>query len=64
MKYEAIDTIPCDVCGEEYLPHMLNTNSFGGQLTCDRCDGEIAMDMETLSMKTIFDAEHCEGDWY
>lgn len=49
MKFETIETIPCDVCGEEFLPHMLNTNSFGGQLTCEHCDAEIARDMEEFS---------------
>tara|TARA_R100000008_G_scaffold26216_1_gene14298 strand:- start:515 stop:709 length:195 start_codon:yes stop_codon:yes gene_type:complete len=48
MKFETIETIPCDVCGEEFLPHMLNTNSFGGQLTCEHCDAEIAKDMEQI----------------
>jgi len=48
MKFETIETIPCDVCGEEYLPHMLNTNSFESQLTCESCDAEIAMDFEQL----------------
>ena len=58
-----LNTIPCDICGEDYLPHMLNTNSFPSQLTCESCDAEIARDEEMLSMKTVFDAEHCEGDW-
>ena len=48
MKFETIETIPCDVCGEEFLPHMLNTNSFGGQLTCEHCDAEIERDFEQI----------------
>ena len=49
MKFETIETIPCDVCGEEFLPHMLNTNSFTSQLTCEHCDAEIARDMEEFA---------------
>ena len=43
-----LNTIPCDICGEDYLPHMLNTNSFPSQLTCESCDAEIARDEEML----------------
>ena len=48
MKFETIDTIPCDICGEDYLPHMLNTNSFANQVSCESCDATIAMDEEML----------------
>jgi len=41
-----INTIPCDICGEDYLPHMLNNNSFPSQLTCESCDAEIAADFQ------------------
>jgi hypothetical protein len=45
MKYEVMN-IPCDICGEDYLPHMLNTNSFGSQLSCEACDAQLEKDFE------------------
>ena len=49
MLFEEIDTLACEVCGEEYLPHMLNTNSFLSLITCDACDAEIARDQMMFS---------------
>ena len=63
MKYEMIDTLPCDICGDDYLPHMLNTNSFSSQLSCEACDAQLEKDFEHEKWnKSVFDAEH-GGDW-
>jgi hypothetical protein len=59
MTFEEMNTVPCEICGEDYLPHMLNTNSFVNQLTCETCDSEIAHDMEQeMWNKVDFDVQY------
>ena len=59
MNFEEMNTLPCEICGEDYLPHMLNNNSFVNQLTCETCDAEIAHDMEQeMWNKVDFDVEY------
>jgi len=53
MKYEYIETTPCDICGDDYLPHMLNTNSFGSQLSCEACDAQLERDFEQERLHKI-----------
>jgi len=63
MNYELMNTLPCDICGDDYLPHMLNTNSFSSQLSCESCDAQLARDMDReVWSKVDFDVEH-GGDW-
>ena len=63
MNYEVMNTLPCAICGEDYLPHMLNTHSFSSQLSCEACDAQLEKDFEHEKWnKSVFDAEH-GGDW-